>query len=114
MQITYWGEAVNNDVIVHLNSNLPEKARLKVLALHEKVFDYLQDWGILRQDIILGGLPPYDYHLLLVRPGFFARPERYLFEKERPAQVFSKDTVPLVALYKTGPEFETKWPALPR
>ena len=112
MEVTYWGEAVNEDVIDELNSALPQNASLKVLALHDKVFAYLQDWLILRQDIKIDGAPPYDYHLLLVRKSFFMRPERYLYENWRPQKVFTVNGVPLVALYKTGERFEKEWPRL--
>ncbi|MCX7765188.1 MAG: hypothetical protein N2246_00560, partial [Candidatus Sumerlaeia bacterium] len=109
MEITYWGEAVNKDVINYLNKNLPLGAKLKLLALHEKVFELLQRELILRADIQINTPPPYDYHLLLVRKGFFARPERCLYESWRPEKVFLFKHTPLVVLYKTGPAFEQEW-----
>lgn len=109
MEVTYWGEAVNKDVINYLNENLPPGAKLKLLALHDKVFELLQRENILRADIQLNTPPPYDYHLLLVRKGFFARPERYLYEYWRPMKVFLFKRTPLVVLYKTGPAFEQEW-----
>lgn len=109
MEITYWGEAVNEEVIDYLNKNLPAGTRLKLLALHEKVFEYLQEWQILRRDIIIDSPPPYDYHLLLIRRGFFARPERYLYDSWPPLKAFTFKNVPLVILYKTGASFEAEW-----
>lgn len=113
LETTYWGEAVNEEMISYINETLPTGARLKLLALHEKVFEYLQKWGILRSDINIETPPPYDYHLLLIRKGFFARPERYLFEHYKPEKVISIKEVPLVALYKTGPQFENEWRKIP-
>ncbi|MCD6384518.1 glycosyltransferase family 39 protein [Candidatus Sumerlaeota bacterium] len=113
LETTYWGEAVNETMITHINDTLPPDARLKLLALHEKVFEYLQQWHILRPDIIIDAPPPYDYHLLLIRKGFFARPERYLFAHWKPEKVISIKGVPLVALYKTGAQFETEWRKMP-
>ncbi len=110
-ETTYWGEVVNKEMLDYMNVTLPEGAKLKLLALHEKVFQYFQEWGMLRNDIVIDAPPPYDYHLLLIRRGFFARPESYLFEHYTPTKVVSLHSVPLLALYKTGPEFEKEWPA---
>ena len=109
METTYWGEAVNDDVLRALNE-LPKGAHIKTLALHDEVFDLLQEWGCLRADLRINkGLPPYDYHILLVRKGFFARPEWCLFQKWRPLKVFEHHGVPLVIIFKTGPDFERAW-----
>jgi dolichyl-phosphate-mannose-protein mannosyltransferase len=110
MECTYWGEAVNNDVLQVLNE-LPRGARVKTLALHEKVFDLYQRWGSLRKDLKFNkGKAPYDYHLLLIRKGFFSRPELTLYFKWPRLKVFEKDGVPLLILFKTGPDFEKTWP----
>lgn len=112
METTYWGEAVNEDVLKALNE-LPKGARIKTLALHEKVFEYHQAWGNLRPDLQINrGEPPYDYHLLLVRKGFFARPEWCLFLTWQRLKVFEHRGVPLVILFKTGADFETAWPKM--
>lgn len=109
MEITYWGESINEEVIKDINNIVPKNAKLMPLALHGKVFLILQEWGVLRDDIQIGGNPPYDYHLLLNRKGFFMRPEWCLFLQWTPIKVYSKDEVPFVLLYKTGAEFETQW-----
>jgi 4-amino-4-deoxy-L-arabinose transferase-like glycosyltransferase len=110
METTYWGEAINGDVVSYLNRTMPPDAKVKVLAAHGKVFELLQQWGELRGDLVFDADPPYDYHLLLVRKGFFARPEWCLFKEWMPLQVFSFRGVPFVAIYKTGIEFEHDWP----
>lgn len=112
METTFWGEAVNDDVLRTLNE-LPHGARIKTLALHEKVFDLLQEWGCLRADLRINkGSPPYDYHILLVRKGFFARPEWCLYLTWHPLKVFEHRGVPLVIISKTGPDFERAWPQM--
>jgi len=114
METTYWGEAVNNHVLEVLNE-LPEGSEIKTLALHDKVFDLLKDWGRLRDDLVLNrASPPFDYHLLLVRKGFFARPESCLYSSWPSLKVFEYREVPLVILYKTGAPFEKAWPAFGR
>ncbi len=114
METTYWGEAVNDNVLNVLNE-LPKGARIKTLALHNEVFNLLQRWGKLRNDLRFNsGPPPYDYHLLLLRKGFFARPEWCLFLTWQRLKVFEYKGVPLVILFKTGAEFERVWSEFPK
>ncbi len=110
METTYWGEALDDDVISYLNDELPSGAEVKVLAAHGKVFELLKQQGKLKRDLVLDADPPYDYHLLLVRKGFFARPEWCLFKEWAPQRIFSFRGVPFVVIYKTGAEFEHTWP----
>lgn len=113
-EVTYWGEAVNDDVLDTLNKVIPDGASLKVLALHELNFEQLQRWGKLKPSIRIGGPPPYYAHLLLMRRGFFARPETALADTARffPLQEWRLQDVPLLALYSTGATFEQFWPTL--
>ncbi len=97
-------------MISYLNRTMPSGAKIKVLAAHGKVFELLQQWGELPRDLVLDADPPYDYHLLLVRKGFFARPEWSLFKEWAPQRIFSFRGVPFVVIYKTGIEFEHTWP----
>jgi hypothetical protein len=101
IETTYWGEAVNEEVLAYMNERLPKGASLKTLAIHTRIFDYLQQWGMLRKDLKINGPPPYDYHLLLVRKGFFGHAERFLYRWAAPEKVFSYNGVPLVMIYKT-------------
>jgi hypothetical protein len=110
METTYWGEAVNGRVLDVLNE-LPPYTRIKTLALHDEVFNVLQVWGKLRSDLQINeGDPPFDYHLLLVRKGFFARPEWCLYLSWPRFKVFDFKEVPLVMLFETGEKFEKVWP----
>jgi len=112
METTWWGEAVNDDVLKALNE-LPQGAKVKTLALHDEVFRLLQDWGRLRPDLNINSTnPPYDYHLLLVRKGFFSRPEWCLYLTWPRLKVFEHNSVPLVILFKTGADFEKAWPQI--
>ncbi len=107
-ETTYWGEAVNDDVLQTINKEIPPGGNLKVLALHEKCFQHLQRWGKLRSDIRLEGEPPFFARLLLWRKGFFGNEERALTQAPifRPLGEWKLMDVPLVTLYRTGPEFE--------
>ncbi|MCL5270634.1 MAG: glycosyltransferase family 39 protein [bacterium] len=113
-EVTYWGEALNEDVLTAINE-LPDGSSLDPLAIHELCLQHLQEWGLIKEEIRIGGRPPYDYHLLLMRRGFFTRPEmalagRTIFPVVREWRLMG---VPLIALYKTGPPFEKFWPTLP-
>lgn len=90
--------------------------RVRLLALHEKCFEHLQRWGMLRRDIDFGGPPPYYAHLLLKRKGFYQRPESALAETTlfEPIADWSRWDVSLVTLYRTGTPFEQYWPRHPR
>ncbi len=113
METTYWGEAVNKDIYNALNE-LPKGARIKTLALHARVFEILQEWGRLRGDLRFNeGDPPWDYHLLSVRKGFFGKPEWMLYAGWEPLKVWSHQEVPLVILSRTGLSFEQVWPYYP-
>ncbi|MCE5228460.1 glycosyltransferase family 39 protein [bacterium] len=127
----YWGEALNQDTVNFLNS-LPPGTKIKPLAMHEKCFKDLQGWGVLDADLRFDADPPYDYHILQFRRGLFARPERALADTgafdmvyevtaspvrhilakdaAHPIKHDKGDGVPLLAIYKTGPRFETYWP----
>lgn len=99
-EITYWGEAFNEEVLACLNDpeKLPPRSRIKTLAMNPLVPFHLQDWGMLRNDLVFDPPPPYDYWLLQMRRGFFGRAERYLFDRI-PEKVFGPPGVPFFALY---------------
>ncbi len=117
-EVTYWGESLNSEVIERLN-RLPDNPdgsapSIGALALHELCLKHLQQWDLLRKDLRIGGPPPYDYHLLQMRRGFFNRPERALADSHRfpVVAMWEKTGVPILALYRTGAEFEYFWPTL--
>lgn len=106
-EATYWGEALNDEVVDEINQ-LPNGARLKPLALNELCLQHLQLWGRINPDIRIGGEPPFDYHLLLMRRGFFRRPETALADSQRFPVIkeWDKMGVPIIALYQTGAGYE--------
>jgi hypothetical protein len=113
-EVTYWGETLNQDVVEAIN-RLPDGSKLKPLVFNELALELLQRWDLIKSEIRLGGQPPYDYHLLQMRRGMFARPERALVGSGRFPIVrqWLKFGVSLIAIYKTGPDFETFWLTLP-
>ena len=113
-EITYWGEALNRDALNTINSLVPNGSTLMPLAFNEHVFDFYKKWGMLNPGIRIVQGGPADYHLLQYRRGLFARPEWTLVEDYKPIAVFGPPNVTLVGLFKTGPEFELRWPQKPR
>lgn len=108
---TYWGEALNTQVLERLNQ-LPPGSSIYPMALHEKCLQHHQQWGNLAPHVNIGGPPPYDYHLLLMRPGFFGRTEWALVQGPfHPIAdgLWRKFGVPMIAIYRTGPAFEVYW-----
>jgi len=97
-EVTYWGEALNEDVIEYFNKTLPAGARIKTLAMKSETLVHLQEWRVLRDDLVIDGPPPYDYWLMQNRRGFFGRAERYLYERT-PEKEFEFRGVPFFFLY---------------
>jgi len=122
-ETTYWGEQLNDRVIDAIN-DLPDGSNLEPLAMNEQCLKDLQIWGLIKPEIQISlpkfltrgnaKIPYYDYHLLQMRRGFFRRPERALAGSKTFPLVKSWDCdgVPLMRLYRTGPEFESYWPTL--
>ena len=101
METTYWGEVINEDVTDYINKNIPKNANVKLLALHEKIFEYYQKWGIIREDIKFDGEPPYDFHILLCRQGFFGKAENLIYNAKMLKHIFALNDVPLVIIADT-------------
>lgn len=75
-EVSYWMEAVTPEVmeeIVALHGGGP--VRLRTLALHEAAFHIQREWGRFPAEVIVNGPPPYDFHLLQNRRGFWMRSE---------------------------------------
>ena len=110
-EVTYWGEAINNKVLNELN-RMPAGSSIKPLAYHSLCLDHYQQWGLLDPSYKLGGEPPYDCHLLIIRRGFFNRVEPMLADQRRlgnmqiPPQnvkTFMHGNVRMAEIYWTGP-----------
>lgn len=111
-EVVYWGTPVNEEVVSALNRLVPDGEKVRLLALHGRCFQQLQQWGKIKSSINFGGEPPYYAHLLLHRKGLYARPEKALAEGDAfPRMIrWSHDGVPFLTLYRTGPAFEKYWP----
>ena len=85
------------------------------------VLRHYQEWGWLKNTIVLLEDRPADYHLLHYRRGFFTDVDRALYDSpdwvltetqqaafERVA-TFPTEAFPLFGLYRTGPQFDTYW-----
>jgi 4-amino-4-deoxy-L-arabinose transferase-like glycosyltransferase len=100
-ETSYWGEAVNEDVIDYLNSLSEPGTKFKPLALNELVFLNLQGWGMLSTDATyVAASDPFDYYVLQVRQGFFGRVERALHFGAEPLRVFSAQGVPKIEVFR--------------
>lgn len=98
-ETSYWGEAVNNDVLDYLNANLKPGQRVKALALNEDVFQYLQSWDKLVHGVDFTPPGPADLIILQVRQGFLGEFERNLRKTQKPLQVFGVQDVPKIEIY---------------
>lgn len=100
-ETSYWGEAVNEEVVDTLNSLTKPGAKVKTLALNELVFQNLQEWKDLHRDVDFSpSAPPYDWYVLQVRQGFLGEEEKQLRANATPEKVFSAHGVPRIEIYK--------------
>jgi hypothetical protein len=92
-ETTYWGEAVNEEVLSWLSTKTAETsgARVRVLALNPLAFENMQDWGLVPRDIDFTpeGPPPYDWYVIQHREGFHGRLERAIWSSEPTAEFVS-------------------------
>jgi 4-amino-4-deoxy-L-arabinose transferase-like glycosyltransferase len=102
---TYWGNALTFSVVEDLNKELSQGARVKALALQGGVFEILQEWGVLRSDIIFDGPAPYDYHLIQNRKGFWGKAEWSIHNGRLSLNEWGKGVggEPLIFLYDGRP-----------
>lgn len=99
-ETSYWGEAVNEEVIDYLNGLTTPGTKFKPLALNERVFLNLQGWGLLSDEATyVAATEPYDYYILQVRQGFFGNRERALHFGARPLKVFETGGVPKIEIF---------------
>jgi hypothetical protein len=97
-ETTYWGEALNENVLVYINT-LPPNANVHALAMHGLALEHLQEWGQLRKDLRIDQPGPVDAFLLQWRRGMFG-PEEYAFAESRPAWVYAFRGVPFFSVYR--------------
>lgn len=102
-EVTYWGNAVDRQVVRDLNE-LPPRVRVKTLALQTEAFGILRQWGLLRGDIDFDGPPPYDYHLIQNRRGFWGNAEWSIYTMRDPLVVWNfRNGEPAVFLFDGRP-----------
>lgn len=107
-ETTYWVNGLDVQCAADLNTQLKREARVKTLALQPLVVEILTSWGVLRGDIIWNGEPPYDYHLVQNRRGFWGNAEWSIFVMREPLAVWGKGATgePLMYLYDGRPPGE--------
>ncbi|AXA34812.1 hypothetical protein BRCON_0035 [Candidatus Sumerlaea chitinivorans] len=99
-ETSYWGEAVNEEVIEYLNSLTKPGTKFKPLALNELAFQNLQGWGLLSSEgVYAAATEPFDYYILQVRQGFFGNLERALHYGAEPLRTFSAQGVPRIQVF---------------
>ena len=71
-----------------------------------EVLETYQRMGLLKDTIIIGGDPPYDFHLLQCRQGFFGRTEMafYTGQLGRPIGQIECDSVPMFMFFGPLPD----------
>lgn len=101
-ETSYWGEAVNEDVVDYLNEILEPGDRVKTLALNSLAFENLREWDKLPPNVDFSpASPPYDYHIMQIRQGFMGRAEWSVFYKAKPLRTFEAQGVPRIVIYRS-------------
>jgi hypothetical protein len=98
---TFWCNAVDAKAVSDLSRLLPPGARVKALALQVEGFLLLQEWGLLPASINFTGPPPYDFHLLQTRRGFWGNTEWLLYSQCPPIAAWGRgpNGEPLLTLF---------------
>lgn len=81
----YWGESITSGVMQDIESLKPNgPIRVKTLALHGNVFDLKKELGMISGRFEFNGKPPYDFHLMQNRKGFWGNAEWWLYDNRVP------------------------------
>jgi 4-amino-4-deoxy-L-arabinose transferase-like glycosyltransferase len=101
MESTYWCDALQPEMLEIMNSRIPDGAKLRPMAMSWEVVKYYQKLGLLKDSIEIGGQPPFGFHLLQCRQGFFGARETELYRGRHgpPLAVTSMDSVPFFMLF---------------
>lgn len=99
-ETSYWGEALNNEVIDELNRSVAPGQTVRPLALNALALTNLQAWNKLRRDIKISDVENPDWFVLQVRQGMMGRVERHLHESVTPYRTFYAQGVPRIQLFK--------------
>jgi 4-amino-4-deoxy-L-arabinose transferase-like glycosyltransferase len=87
---TWWGNAMNREVVEELNRRLPPNGSVRPMAMQGLTFGLLQEWGLLRADLRFDADPPYDAHLIQNRRGFWGRSEWTMYTTREPLATFGE------------------------
>jgi hypothetical protein len=98
MEATYWLEAVTPSFLERINETLPEGARLAARP-NTSHYEYLQSYGMLRDDIRVTTEWPPDYFLLVARKAVFEPEDWRIYLHVRPELAVELDGVELAGLY---------------
>lgn len=102
MQVTYWLDAVTPAFLARVNEAVSEGARLDAYPGRYH-YEWLQEQGMLREDIRITNVVPSDYLLLLARKSAFESEHWHLYRNVRPELAVQLDGVELVGLYAGPP-----------
>jgi 4-amino-4-deoxy-L-arabinose transferase-like glycosyltransferase len=109
MESTYWGDSFAG-AFDFINHDFPRRARFTCLAFQPLVLLTYKEFGILRRDIEITGVPKeklseLDYAALICRQGGFNKRLWKLYRYGKPTYTISVDDVPLLLIYEKS-EFE--------
>lgn len=103
MEATYWLEAVTPSFLDRVNRTLPPGARLAARP-NTAHYEYLQSYGMLRDDVEVTRDGPPDYLLLVARKAAFSPEDWRIYGNVRPELAVELDGVELAGLYAWSSE----------
>ncbi|MDX1972353.1 MAG: glycosyltransferase family 39 protein [Candidatus Sumerlaeia bacterium] len=79
-ETTYWMESIHPELFDQmLRDSGKSEIRILTRAVHPEVFLIQQQWGSIPANILFNGPPPYDYHLIQNRRGFWTNVDWWLY-----------------------------------
>ncbi len=117
MEVTYWYEALTDDMLAAINRTVPSGARVSSFPVAAHYFEFLQQHAKIRSDIsfinpdieatvtrsgqqVVFSQQRPDYLVLVFRFGMFNDFYRRIFRQNTPVFIVQHDGVPLAALYR--------------
>jgi len=104
LETTYWFTVINENDVKHINSLLPQNARLMVYPRLAHMGEFYQELGLLRNDIKMTQRQDFEYLLMLSRP-WWDLDENFLAIRTHPSRLEildqkTLDGVPLWVFYR--------------
>lgn len=79
-ETAYWMESVQPEIFEWLlQDSGKSEVRVMTRAMHLQVLQIEQEWGLIPKGILINPDPPYDYHLIQNRRGFWSDVDWWLF-----------------------------------